>query len=159
MKAMAACIMIAPASYRLQVNPGRVVLEKVPPEQQRHIPYRRPGPQHVLCAEGHRHHGGVAEERPRPCRRDRCRSRCGLLFFGLTGTQWALVILAMTAVWTAEAFNTGCELLADAISPEFHPLVGKAKDVAAGAVLIAAVGAVVIGVLVFVPRVLDTWVR
>ena len=58
------------------------------------------------------------------------------------------------AVWTAEALNTAFEFLADAASPNFHPLVKKAKDVAAGAVLISAIGAVVIGVLVLGPHVM-----
>ena len=52
---------------------------------------------------------------------------------------------------TAEALNTAFEFLADAASPEFHPVVEKAKDVAAGAVLLAAVGAAVIGFLILGP--------
>jgi diacylglycerol kinase (ATP) len=59
------------------------------------------------------------------------------------------------AVWTAEALNTALEFLADVASPEFHPLVGKAKDVAAGGVLISAIGSVGIGLLVLGPYVLD----
>ncbi|MCH7786906.1 MAG: diacylglycerol kinase family protein [Chloroflexi bacterium] len=77
------------------------------------------------------------------------------VYFGLTAAQWGLVTLAIAAVWTAEAFNTAFELLADAVSPDFHPLVGKAKDVAAGAVLIAALGSIAIGVIVFGPHILD----
>jgi diacylglycerol kinase (ATP) len=57
------------------------------------------------------------------------------------------------AVWTAEALNTAFEFLADVASPEFHPLVQHSKDVAAGAVLIAAIGSVVIGILVLGPHV------
>jgi diacylglycerol kinase (ATP) len=60
----------------------------------------------------------------------------------------------MMAVWTAEALNTALELLADAASPDFHPLVAKAKDVAAGAVLLSAVGSVVIGLLILGPPLL-----
>ena len=77
------------------------------------------------------------------------------VYFGLTAAEWGLVTLAIAAVWTAEAFNTAFELLADAVSPDFHPLVGKAKDVAAGAVLIAALGSIAIGVIVFGPHILD----
>jgi len=66
---------------------------------------------------------------------------------------WCLLILAMMAVWTAEALNTALEFLADAATPQLHPLVKKAKDVAAGAVLISAVGAAIVGVLVFWPHV------
>jgi diacylglycerol kinase (ATP) len=74
------------------------------------------------------------------------------LLFRLTGAEWCWVVLAVVAVWTAEALNTAFEFLADAASPEFHPLVKSAKDVAAGAVLLAAIGAGVIGLLVFGPH-------
>jgi diacylglycerol kinase (ATP) len=76
----------------------------------------------------------------------------GGFLFRLSATEWCWIILAMVSVWTAEAFNTALEYLTDVASPDFHPLAGKAKDVAAGAVLIAAVGAVIIGLLVFGPR-------
>jgi diacylglycerol kinase (ATP) len=59
------------------------------------------------------------------------------------------------AVWTAEALNTAFEFLADVASPDFHPLVKHSKDVAAGAVLISAIGAVVIGLLVIGPHLLE----
>ncbi len=68
--------------------------------------------------------------------------------------DWCMLILAMMAVWTAEALNTAFEFLCDVASPEFHPLVAKSKDVAAGAVLLSAIGAVVVGLLVFVPALL-----
>jgi diacylglycerol kinase (ATP) len=79
---------------------------------------------------------------------------------GLAASDWCDIVLAITAVWTAEAFNTAFEFLTDVASPEFHPLAEKAKDVAAAAVLIASVGAVAIGALVFVPHVsqrLGSW--
>jgi diacylglycerol kinase (ATP) len=65
--------------------------------------------------------------------------------------DWCWIILAISIVWTAEALNTAFEFLADAASPEFHPLVRDAKDVAAGAVLLTAVAAAIIGALVFWP--------
>lgn len=68
---------------------------------------------------------------------------------------WAWLVLAIVAVWTAEALNTAFEFLADVASPEFHPLVERSKDVAAGAVLISAVGAIVIGLLVLGPPLWD----
>lgn len=71
--------------------------------------------------------------------------------FGISRLEWCLLIAAMMAVWTAEALNTSLELLADVTSPEFHPVVGQAKDVAAGAVLLSALGSVAIGVLVLGP--------
>src|SRR5918993_3657485 len=75
------------------------------------------------------------------------------LSFGLTKAEWCWIILAVIAVWTAEALNTAFEFLTDVASPEFHPVAAKAKDVAAGAVLITALGSVAIGLLVFGPHV------
>ncbi|HQG48115.1 MAG TPA: diacylglycerol kinase family protein [Sedimentisphaerales bacterium] len=75
--------------------------------------------------------------------------------FRLSDPEWCKIILAIMAVWTAEALNTALEFLADAAKPEFHPLVKCAKDVAAGGVLISAVGSVAIGLLVLGPHFLD----
>jgi diacylglycerol kinase (ATP) len=72
---------------------------------------------------------------------------------GVSAADWCWIILAISIVWTAEALNTAFEFLADAASPEFHPLVRDAKDVAAGAVLITAIAASVIGVIIFWPHV------
>jgi diacylglycerol kinase (ATP) len=72
---------------------------------------------------------------------------------GISTAEWCWIVLAVVAVWTAEALNTAFEFLTDVASPEFHPLAGKAKDVAAGAVLISAGGSVVIGLLVFGPHI------
>ena len=74
-------------------------------------------------------------------------------YFGLSRAEWLWITVAVTLVWCAEAFNTALEQLADALHPQQHPGIGRAKDVAAAAVLIAAVGAAVIGLLVFVPHV------
>jgi diacylglycerol kinase len=79
-------------------------------------------------------------------------------FFRLSSGQWCWLVVAIMAVWTAEALNTALELLADVASSEFHPLVEKAKDVAAGAVLISAVGSVVIAMLILGPNIL-TYLR
>jgi diacylglycerol kinase (ATP) len=76
------------------------------------------------------------------------------IFFGVSAAEWCWLVLAVMAVWTAEALNTAFEFLADVASPEFHPLVKNSKDVAAGAVLISAIGAVIIGLLVLGPHVL-----
>lgn len=71
--------------------------------------------------------------------------------FGVTRMEWALLVIAMLSVWVAEALNTAVEHVCDRVSTEHHPLIGKAKDVAAGAVLLAACAAVAIGLLVFMP--------
>ncbi len=70
-------------------------------------------------------------------------------FFRISAGDWCWVVLAISIVWSAEALNTAFEFLADVASPEFHPLVRDAKDVAAGAVLITAIAAAVIGSIVF----------
>ena len=75
-------------------------------------------------------------------------------FFRLSAGEWCWMVIAIMAVWTAEALNTALEFLADVASPEFHPLVEKAKDVAAGAVLISAGGSVLIALLILGPYVL-----
>ena len=74
------------------------------------------------------------------------------LILNVTTSDWCWLILAIMAVWSAEALNTAFEFLADVASPDFHPLVKKSKDVAAGAVLISAIGAVIIGLLVLGPH-------
>ena len=76
------------------------------------------------------------------------------VMLGLSWAEWCWIVLAVTAVWTAEALNTALEFLTDVASPSFNPIAGKAKDVAAGAVLLAVIGAVLIGALVFVPKLL-----
>ena len=76
------------------------------------------------------------------------------IYCGITKSEWCWIVLCIMAVWTAEALNTAFEFLADAASPEYHPLVKKAKDVAAGAVLISAIGSAVIGALIIGPYIL-----
>ncbi len=78
----------------------------------------------------------------------------GGLLWRIDRQEWSWIVLAIMSVWVAESLNTALESLADATSPDFHPLVGKAKDVAAGGVLISAIGAVVIAILVFGPHLL-----
>jgi len=73
-------------------------------------------------------------------------------YIHLSRAEWCWIILTVVSVWTAEALNTAFEFLTDVASPEFHPLAEKAKDVAAGAVLITAIGSVLIGIVVFGPH-------
>ena len=75
------------------------------------------------------------------------------LLFRLSAHEWCWIVLAIAIVWTAEALNTAFEFLADAASPNFSPIVRDAKDVAAGAVLITAIAAVIIGTIIFWPHV------
>jgi len=72
----------------------------------------------------------------------------------LSAAEWCWITAAIAAVWVAEGFNTALEVLADALHPERDPGVGRAKDIAAGAVFLAALAALVIGGLVLGPRLL-----
>ena len=70
----------------------------------------------------------------------------------VSAAEWLALVLTLSAVFTAEALNTALELVVDLVSPEWHALARDAKDVAAGAVLLASIGAVVVGGLVFLPK-------
>ena len=65
--------------------------------------------------------------------------------------DWRWLVVAIVLVWVSEAINTAFEHLCDVVSPEFHASVKISKDIAAGAVLLTAIGAVVLGVLIFLP--------
>jgi len=70
----------------------------------------------------------------------------------ISAVEFAMIFVAITGVFIAEMFNTVFELCVDLASPEYHPLAKIAKDVAAGAVLLSAMLAVVIGLFVFGPH-------
>jgi diacylglycerol kinase (ATP) len=73
---------------------------------------------------------------------------------GIGMMDWLWLVFAMALVWTAETFNTALELLCDVVSPAHNPSIGKVKDIAAGAVLICAFAALVVGALVLGTHVL-----
>ena len=73
------------------------------------------------------------------------------LHLGLSPTQWAIIVLTIGMVLAAEFFNTVAESAIDLATTEYHPLAKIAKDVAAGAVLLLAITAVVIGLLILGP--------
>jgi diacylglycerol kinase len=68
--------------------------------------------------------------------------------------EWGLIILTMALVWITESFNTVYERLFDLADPTVNPLVKIGKDVSAAAVLISAVVSIIVGILVFLPRLL-----
>ena len=74
------------------------------------------------------------------------------LYFGISRLEWVAVVLCIALVIGSEALNTAVENLTDLVSPEHHPLAGKAKDVAAAAVLLAAIAAILVAALIFFPR-------
>lgn len=72
-------------------------------------------------------------------------------WLGLDTLRWAVLVLTMGLVLGLEMLNSAVETLGDAVTGEDHPLVGKAKDAAAGAVLLAALAAVIVGLLILGP--------
>ena len=72
-------------------------------------------------------------------------------YFGITPTEWCVVVICFGLVLAAEGFNTAIERLVDFVSPGRHPQAGDVKDVAAGAVLICAIAAAVVGCIIFIP--------
>lgn len=72
-----------------------------------------------------------------------------IFYFNLSSTDTALVLIASFAVLSAEIFNTAIEKICDIIQPDFDKRIGFIKDIAAGAVLLTAIAAVIVGVLVY----------
>jgi diacylglycerol kinase (ATP) len=70
----------------------------------------------------------------------------------LSWVEWAALVLAIGLVWVAEALNSAVEFLADEVSLEKRERIGQAKDAGAGAVLLAAISAAVVGLIIFVPH-------
>lgn len=77
------------------------------------------------------------------------------LYFGLTANEWCSVSLAIGLVIASEILNTAIERLVDIVSPAHNAAAGHVKDIAAGATLVAAGCSVVVGVLIFGPRLLS----
>ena len=75
--------------------------------------------------------------------------------FRLSGLEWVAVVLCIGAVLAAEGFNSAIEALCDRVSPEYDEAIKHAKDLAAGAVLIFAIMSVVVGLLIFIPKILS----
>lgn len=76
---------------------------------------------------------------------------CGFVF-NLSPTEWLICILLFALVISLELVNTALEAVVDLCSPNYHELAKYAKDVAAGAVLISAIASIVIGLIIFLPK-------
>ena len=72
-------------------------------------------------------------------------------FFHITRMEWIAVLLCIGMVIGAEMFNSAVERIVDLVSPQRHPLAGQIKDIAAGAVLVCALTAMIVGLIIFVP--------
>lgn len=72
---------------------------------------------------------------------------------GLDAGEWALIAVCIASVLGGECMNTALESLTDLASPRFHELAARAKDCAAGAVLCASIGSLIVGLILFVPKI------
>lgn len=79
------------------------------------------------------------------------------LFFKLNKVEWCFIIIAIASVISAELFNTAIETVVDMVSPERNPKAKLAKDIAAGAVLVVAIGAAIIGFIIFGPQIINVF--
>ena len=75
------------------------------------------------------------------------------IYFRISAVEWAVLALTIGFVFSAEMLNTVAELAVDLLTQHYHPMAKVAKDVGAGAVLVAAIAAVGVGVAIFGPRV------
>lgn len=71
--------------------------------------------------------------------------------FCITWGEWVAIVLCIGVVIAAELFNSAIERLVDQVSPQRHPVAGQVKDIAAGAVLVCALAAIVVGLIIFIP--------
>ena len=74
------------------------------------------------------------------------------IFFSISTYEWIAVLLCVGGVFAAEAFNSAIEALADMVATEYHPLIKRCKDMAAGAVLLFVMAVVVVGLIIFLPK-------
>lgn len=74
------------------------------------------------------------------------------LLLEISSYEWIAIVLCIGGVLACEGFNSAIEALADKISPDFDSLIGRAKDIAAGSVLLFVVASVVVGLIVFIPK-------
>lgn len=76
------------------------------------------------------------------------------IFFKLNTFEWCMIVICIAVVWTAEAFNTSIEKIADHVSPTYHRHIKRIKDLSAAGVLFCTIAAVVIGLVIFTPKVI-----
>ena len=73
----------------------------------------------------------------------------------ISSWEWIVIVLAISLVFAAEAFNSAIEYICNFVSPQYHELIKKIKDLSALAVLFIAAGALVSGLIIFLPKILN----
>jgi undecaprenol kinase len=81
------------------------------------------------------------------------------IFFSITKVEWLFVLIAIGGMLALELINTAIERLVDLVTMEYHPLAKQAKDLAAGAVFLYAIFSVIIGFIIFLPRLLGLFLN
>ena len=76
-------------------------------------------------------------------------------FFKLEPLEWVACIFSIVIVISSEMLNTAIETIVDLVSPNINPLAKKAKDIAAGSVLVMAIGAFLVGLIIFIPKIIN----
>ena len=74
-------------------------------------------------------------------------------YFGLSSTEWILQTLAIGLIMGIEGLNTTIEKISDFIHPEHHSEIGFIKDIAAGAVFFVSIAAVIVGLIIYIPKI------
>lgn len=80
------------------------------------------------------------------------------IIFEISSIEWCMLIFAISGVLITEAINTSIEFDVDLSSPEYHPYAKDSKDVAAGAVLIAGIAALLVGIIIFGPKIINLFI-
>ncbi len=83
-----------------------------------------------------------------------CLVVAGGLFFQATPGEWCILVIMISLVLAMEVMNTAVEKLVDFVSPQYHKQAGIIKDLSAGAVLITAFAAVIVGIIIFLPKII-----
>ncbi len=79
----------------------------------------------------------------------------GGFVFDVSLLEWCALVICIMVVISAEVFNTSIEIAINLISPDKNELAGRAKDLAAGAVLVTAIGALFVGIIIFLPKIIE----
>ena len=79
---------------------------------------------------------------------------CAGFYFNISATEWMFQVLAIGIIMSIEGVNTAVEEIADFIHPDFHHKIGLIKDIAAGAVFIAALAGLIVGMIIYIPKII-----
>jgi undecaprenol kinase len=77
---------------------------------------------------------------------------CAGFYFGLSGSEWLAILFCTMLTLSLEMINSSIEKLADFVTSSIHPVIKQVKDIAAGAVLLSAIISIVMGCIIFIPK-------